>query len=221
MKRWPRVGRADCDAADARTARPRRRAGTDRLQRPHPAERRRRPSASTSARASAQDRCGTSSAHELVSGRPALAITANRTRAFLSSRSSSCSRDRRARAGSRSSACSGASTRGPLRSTIAVGLLPRQARHARRVSRRGVAIGSDRSLERADAGLGSAASPSRPRQVLARPLLHPRRDFLREQLEQQLGHRLRPRPRGRGLRARPRRRPWPGRGRGRYRPGAR
>ena len=156
------------DAADRRTAPPRRRAGTGSTAAAAPSGTRRRPSASTSARAARAITPGSSSARSSAR-RPAALAHAARTgpRPSCPRAPRACSRGRPGRAGS---------PRAPAPARRRAGPCARPTRSAccsgrpstTRVSRRGVAKSCDRLRRRRDRR-PSARRRRSARQVLARP----------------------------------------------------
>ena len=172
---------------EARTARPRRRTGTGSTAAAAPSAPRPRPSASTSATGSASSTCG-------MQRRPATSRVgrpgsrSRRTAPPFARRAprSVDSRDRAGFAGSRPAPPPAHPTRGPLRSLAAAPAC---------VSRQAVDDEPQPPRRRERAHGPSTASPARVElsatscaRSLAPPRLHPRRDFLRQELEQQLGH---------------------------------
>ena len=129
-------------------------------------------------------------------------------------------------------ACAG-SHRAPLPAHRCAGLCaPRACRapHRRQIFDRQRQPARRRKGPRASVPRGPPATSTfdhQPEQILARALLHPGRNFLREKLEQKLGHQPLPRPSGCVRHRRPR--SWPRqaaglrqvRGRAGYRPAAR
>ena len=120
---------------------------------------------------------------------PLRSITANQNSASLTSRLSHCSRlskptERR----KPSIALSGEPTRGPFPFLADIGLPPGQTRDAQ--------ADAARRRESPDVAMFEAGllQPigDEPLKVGARPVLHPGRDFLGQQLQQQVRHRRRP-----------------------------
>ena len=132
----------------------------------------------------ARTTASTVSATISAAGRPGRVMTANQTRDFLSSRASSWSRLRPVARRKPCSAASGASTRGPLRSS--------------RTGERGLGQALDGQGQAAGGGEGGGvgarqaalgeAVGDEAAQVLGGAGLHARRDLLREELEQEVGH---------------------------------
>ena len=138
--------------------------------------------------------CGRCSARSSSLACPGSQIRANRTpRLLVLALLERRSRARSGLAGILRAPARGASARGPLRSTTRSACCSWQP-----VRRPGPGGAAWRRLltGMVEGDLGSCQrSPTSARQILARPVLHPGRDLLGEQLEQQLRHRLRPRPR--------------------------